>query len=781
MPDGRDTRSSRFFSSAVSWLLRNSHLAVVLTAAFWAFHLQSDVLSGTQNRAGDNTAHLLAQHWIDHAVEVDDNPFGPLGIDFGTPLLQFYQPLHGLLSVTVSRVTSLELSTVHSHIVAILFSLSPFSLCFLFRRIGLSKWASATAAVVSLTSVSSFSSSFEAYYSVGLATQALAFFLFPLFIGSLVGVLRRESGIASAALLLGFSLLAHSMMAVYIFLCVILLVVTMPASWKKNWKRAAVVGILGVVIASFWLVPFIHNTSQFRQVSTDHDNSTGPAWWFNGVTKTELFELATTGRLWDGPRSVERQRPQLDDLSDRNDLFRSKRVRPPVLTLMVLAGVVASLLRLKRASRRFVLGGFVLSLGLYVGPDDFPLLRLVPFIEQIQVFRTIYLLEIFSFGLVAVAVHEILVFVSCLVRRIGGPVVVSASVAAVVVCAPAIIWSFLETEQIAAATIDERQFPARNETRPVLVSRRTYPFRIQASYPGGARRTGTGFEETFFQDHCTHWAGVGPKSNLDLCAALRVKETTSDLYRYAAIRFFSGPRMTTRRGPDKNVELLESLFSDSGISPKTEMMKNDYFIDTRHEEFGTFFQGPVVSVRADSAQWNTLVQMWLNVASKSSELDNTALPVHQFNDRESDIPGAVELDLTDLSSNASDLSVLIDQRWRNATHHPKGKAGSCQVSLANEPDYLGYQHFALNTSCERATLVVIPILAARGWTAEIDESFAPLHSGASNFLAVLVPEGSHSLALLWQWGALELFAAGAALLVTMLLLLSIVLKFFLIH
>ncbi len=761
----------RNLTHLVAWLVRNCHLAIPLAGAIWAFCLQADVLQGTFNRAGDNIQHLQAQHWIFHAISVGDNPLGPLGIDFGTPLLQFYQPLHNLITVSVARISGWNLSAVHSYLVAILFSLSPFSLCFFLRRLGLGRWAASIASLLSLVSVSAFSNSFEAYYQVGLATQALASFLFPLFLGSLISTMRRETGIVGAILLLGFTLLAHSIMAVYVFLCVVLLILVMPATWWKNWKRGLLVGFFGISMASFWLVPFMQNSAEYRPVSSPRDLSSGPAWWFDGVEMEELVDLTITGRLWDGARSIDRERSPLDNLRDRNDLCRAKRVRPPVLTIMILVGALVCLFRIKRTSRRFLLGGFLLSLGLYVGPDDFPLLRVVPFIEQIQVFRTIYLLELFSFGLIAVAAEDLLRLFTRVISNVTGRPLVAATLAVALVTIPVCAWAFNEIDSLAQTNVDPRQFAERKGDAPTFVSETTHPFRVDARYPAGVSLEVGGFKESRFQNYCTHWTGLGPKSNLALCSALRLKKDRDDLFHYSGIRFFTGGNAGARAGTNRNLKTIIARFDKSKTKPNIQTHGSEYYLDTEIDSFATPFAGPVVEVLADSAQWNSLIKAWLNDINSPAPLSTTSFPVLATTNGGTSLPSSGYLDLSDLSANRADLDEIVLKRWKLESSAASRKVSSCEISLKRGPNPLSYQHIVMRILCKEATPVSVPMFAIRGWSARIDGNPVSIFTGGSNFLTLIAPAGEHELELNWSMTVLNKALLIFSLLITAIMLL----------
>ncbi len=63
-------------------------LATILTlCSTWV------ILGPVLNRSGDNIYHMLNQYAIARGVMSGDNPLGPVGMEFGIPLLRFYQCL----------------------------------------------------------------------------------------------------------------------------------------------------------------------------------------------------------------------------------------------------------------------------------------------------------------------------------------------------------------------------------------------------------------------------------------------------------------------------------------------------------------------------------------------------------------------------------------------------------------------------------------------------------------------------------------------------------------
>ena len=131
-------------------------LAAILTLA------NTHILWGPViNRSGDNDYHLLNQFALLNGILGGDNPLGPAAMEFGQPILRFYQALFYLFNIGMHLVTSVNLKTMHNVTIIICFALSPFSYMYFLRKLGVRRFAASIGAMFSMISIAAFGNSFE--------------------------------------------------------------------------------------------------------------------------------------------------------------------------------------------------------------------------------------------------------------------------------------------------------------------------------------------------------------------------------------------------------------------------------------------------------------------------------------------------------------------------------------------------------------------------------------------------------------------------------------------
>ena len=205
------------------------------------------LLQGGFYRAGDNAQHILAELVLADAIRAGDNPLGPLGLEFGLPLLRFYQPLTYLWNVAWHLVAGVDLAHVHALTMSIGFALTPLANYYCFAKLGLPRISAALGALFGIASIAGFGNSFEAYFGVGIATQAVAAEFFPLFVGTFAGMRRGENRPSTVGLTMALAVLAHATMAVYAMLFVLLHLLTVRGT--RPAPARALLAVAGVFLA----------------------------------------------------------------------------------------------------------------------------------------------------------------------------------------------------------------------------------------------------------------------------------------------------------------------------------------------------------------------------------------------------------------------------------------------------------------------------------------------------------------------------------------------------
>ena len=125
------------------WLWRHCHLALPAAASILTLSSTYILLGPVLNRSGDNMYHLLNEYAIAHALLAGDNPLGPLGMEFGIPLLRFYQSLFYLFNIAVHFVTGIRLDAIHNITIVVCFALSPFTYFYFLSKLRLNRFAAA--------------------------------------------------------------------------------------------------------------------------------------------------------------------------------------------------------------------------------------------------------------------------------------------------------------------------------------------------------------------------------------------------------------------------------------------------------------------------------------------------------------------------------------------------------------------------------------------------------------------------------------------------------------
>jgi hypothetical protein len=742
-------------------------------------------------RAGDNAQHLLAEHALAETIRSGGNPFGPLGLEFGLPLLRFYQPLFHLWTASWHVATGLDLRALHLFTMVGCFALSPLSNCYFFGKIGLGRWTAGAASLLSVISVAGFGNSFEAYLSTGIATHAAGALFFPLFAGAFAGLVRGENNPLSVALLLSLSVVAHVTMAIYAMLYMVLHVRAALRLDGKRLVRLGVCGTLVVGLTAFWLLPFIEHTGRSRPVPDAVALGEGVSWWHDGVTRPELAGLLASGRLLDDARAVGRNRDRQDLLIDQLNLMETRRSRFPVVTMLAALGAFFAVIGFRRPGNRLLLAGFALALMLYAGIDDFPFLRVLPFVDRMQVFRSAYFVELFAFGLAGLGLVAPLKLLAVLGRsftRTPARLGVCGVAAALTVLAVAGI--VREAYTLGGLNLDRNAIVDPGETTrecPPL-PRPGYPFRTVTRYDSFFRTEGGCLRPFGFEDHCSQWAGIGPTVGQRLCGSLRRDDAGEDLHELAGVRWFAG-RAARKRHPTRGAPLPSRSFAKAvepgALAEPPDLPADEYLLTTSQNSFGAALAGPVVAVIADDAEWLAIVSSWLAVHADAFSSARTPVPLRLEGASSRELPGGVHglivapgggkragnaapgarvrgvpvVALEDPLEPGSMPVAWSGALWRrmedSMTQRPMTQDrvahGTATTALEGIPGPgSAYQSFSFAVESSAPLVLVLPMGAHPGWGATVDGRIANVFPTGPDFVGLLLPAGSHEVAFEWK-------------------------------
>jgi hypothetical protein len=779
-----DTLAKRF-----PRLMAGRHLALPLAASLLTLASTAILLGPVLNRSGDNMYHLLNEYALARAFRAGGSLFGPLGLDFGLPVIGFYQPLFYLYNVTIHLVTGLDLTFVHNLTLVLCFALSPFSYFYFLKKLGLGHLAAGLGSLASMTSVAAFGNSFEAYHLTGIVTQSMGGLFFPWFMGAFVGLLNGENRAAPTALLFALAFLSHATMAVYAALAVALYIAVIRVDILKVWKRALLFGGIGVVLVAFWAVPFLEHTYGMRPVP-DAVLRTGEIHWFNSVSKTELVMALTTGRLLDDARRVGRNRDKNDRLIDKIGITETRRVRPPTITILTALGILVAIFGIRKAALRFLLTGFCFSLILYTGPDDFPWLGYLPFMAQIQSFRAIYLVEFFAFGLVGAGLATVL---SGIYHRATGPdrrPWRQPLLAVWLISAVCLVGYFcVEIVQLGRAHLRLRNpayLDAMADAADSLPDRGR-PFRVGPVYDGRYKIRQAWLGIRGFEPYCTHWMGIGPNAVFNLCNTLSASSKNNDLHDLVGVRYFAGRGSQIDRlagAQDKDGQPLFERLASSKPTPDRAKIQHTV-LDSGNDRFLEPLPGPPLPVVCSDAGWVWVADSWTRTYRRRLQDPDTPVPLRVDRgklaesgllDRAVAVLYAVDkpptADIAALEGFVSRGGVLIapspipglktrrptqdngvwDLIPRNGeTPDPTGATATTEARLHPlEQGAATHQRFAFTLNRQTAAVAILPLVAVPGWQAFLDGAPLDIFPAGPDMLGLLLPAGQHELVVRWD-------------------------------
>ena len=287
------------------------------------------------------------------------------------------------------------------------FCLFPLTMFWGARLLGLGFWESLFAGLLAPLPISLWGHTIDAYQYLGIHKQLLAILFFPLTVGFLWQLLKNARCGALFAVFFSIIFMTHPYIAYCFFMlgpCMIFVLATMDDEWQ--WKRgignALIWSLPALLILGVWLIPFVFSNeiqvldpylSRRREfdVVVCTTAETFRQYFLGGILDTTRFAGPFGGAYW--PKG-----------NEWGWLSNSEYLRFPLLTLLSLAGWMICTFRPKSSVRGFLSISFLLSFLLFIGPDDFPFLDLIPFAKKFQNIHAIFLFEWAAILLSAAAV-----------------------------------------------------------------------------------------------------------------------------------------------------------------------------------------------------------------------------------------------------------------------------------------------------------------------------------------------------------------------------------------
>ncbi len=800
-------RIGRFFVT----LYPIAHYAFPLIAAIVTVSYTYILWGPVLNRSGDNMYHLLNEFAIARGMFGGDNPFGPVAMEFGQPVLRFYQSFFYLFNICTFFIAGIDIKTMHNVTIIICFALSPFTYMYFLQKLGLPRFAAGIGAMSSMLSIAAFGNSFEAYHQAGIVTQSMGGLFFPWFVGHFIGMLRGENRAVTTAMLFALAFISHAIMSVFAVIAgALYFAVASSRITLRGLKKLMVFCVLGICLVAFWVLPFIEHTQKMRPVPDSIVRS--GVHWFTSVSKDELSMVLFSGRLLDDPPRKGDARNADDEFMDKISIIHAVVVRPPVVSILTALGFLVALFRLKRLSNRFLLSGFLFSLFLFAGPDDYPWLRYFPFMKNIQTFRCTYLVEFFAFGLVGTGIEAVLRRGFSLAWRRRKLIRFPLTAVWVVLLLSVTVGIAIGIGVLGNAHLRVRPTQSLDAEVDVLGSLpdKGRPYRVLPQFKGRYKLRQGWYSVHGYIPYCTHWKGTGPTAAFHLCGNLASNPARwGDLHALAGVRWFSGVE-----------DELKSIINakDSDQAPLLHRMPNGrdrrgqpndrfYLFDTGRDHFLRPLVGEPLPVVCTYSQWIWLAKSWtsryrgklleegtpiiMRVPSgelKASDLTKHARALvyldrsgfeadrralHAFSElggvviSSSEIPG-VPTTVPDAKTNKK---FWADLPRFEGTQRPVPKDHLEELDPGFEiaditpltTNLYSVQRYAFDIDALEELVAVLPTEAAPGWGATLDGKPLPTFATGPDMVGMVIPEGAHRLEVTWKMPWLGWFSVYLSL------------------
>jgi len=330
----------------------------------------------------DAAFHFLLVQEASEALRRGDDvtDFWSPVLELGFPQFLYYQHLPHLAVVLVDRLTvgAFGLLACFNAVRYLLLVGLPLTVYWSLRRLGLPPAGAALAAALSPLFSGNFNYGFEydsyLWRGLGMYTQLWAMHLSFASLALLAGFLDRGKGLVMAVVALSALILSHLVYAYMTAISALLVLLwgLRPANARARLGRFALVWALAAAVTAYFWLPFLLGKAYL---------SASPyleRWKYDSFGAAEILRRLLTGELFDHGRL-------------------------PVITALVLAGLVAAVLE---RSRHALLAAalFILWLALYFGRATWgPLADLLPMHDGLIMHRFVGGVHLAALMLIAVA------------------------------------------------------------------------------------------------------------------------------------------------------------------------------------------------------------------------------------------------------------------------------------------------------------------------------------------------------------------------------------------
>jgi hypothetical protein len=333
-------------------------LAVLLN--LWLLRAETTVVMNLN----DSALHLLMVRWASQKISEGKVPLDGWFPYLSLGLAQFhhYQSLSHIVTAYVSVLVGSP-EQAFQWLLYLLLASWPVSVYLSARLLGLERWAAAAAAIIApvLISVTGYGYEQSSYTwrGLGMYSALWGMWLLPLAWGFGFRAVRGKGSYVLACLAIALTIAVHFLTGYLALLSIAVWVLVAPSDWRANLRRAAIVGIGSVLVASWVIVPLLTDSRWAGDIEFYRGT-----FWFDSYGAPQVLSWLATGQIFDAGRL-------------------------PVVTVLLAIGLGVCVYRFRSDERaRALIGVFTLSLLLFFGrPTLGPLLSILPGSEDIPFHR----------------------------------------------------------------------------------------------------------------------------------------------------------------------------------------------------------------------------------------------------------------------------------------------------------------------------------------------------------------------------------------------------------
>jgi len=388
---------------------------LLLVSIIFTFIITSTVLQPGFNRAGDDVIHVAHEYDLEKIIQEQKTIFGWSELyGLGDPVFAFRPPLSYYIPVLFHLLSLKLISLMFWHKLVLVLSLAfyPLAIFYFMRKLKFDYLTSALSSLFAIAPISTFGHTIHAYFNFGLLKQSVAILLTPFALGKLYASIEYKESIILAPILIALIYLAHPYIAYTLVLAIgvyflIKLICQPLKETHKSLIKLAVILIISGLLTSTYTIPFI--SSKELEKPGIFSPTSRDVFEVTMFTTSEGVYNLFSGAMFD--RGEQKGKLDLYKWSNTNTS------RLPILTILLLLGLIISIIKIRQIKYAFLSIGFLFSFLLMLSFDDIPLIRLIPFYKNYTFLHGVVLIEFFAICLAGIGLFYIINLIGKLFSR----------------------------------------------------------------------------------------------------------------------------------------------------------------------------------------------------------------------------------------------------------------------------------------------------------------------------------------------------------------------------